>query len=201
MKLGILLFPLAASAQVLSFGVQGGAPAQTPFGQTNRMPFIVGPAVHMRVLPRLSLETGVLYYRLGREFNNYALTYPAGMVTLGFEARRGSALELPFLARYRFLSERRTWRPFISAGPAVRRTSITARTVSAVIGGSGSGNAAPALNTKTVHWNLDPAAGGGVDIRAGRFHIEPQVRYSYWGAGKTAPVRKNQAAFLLGFRF
>jgi hypothetical protein len=40
-----------------------------------------------------------------------------------------------------------------------------------------------------------------VDAGVGRMHIEPEVRYSYWNAGKTDVVRKNQVNFLLGIRF
>jgi hypothetical protein len=197
-----LLLPLTASAQLLTFGVRGGVPAQTPLGRTDNTPFVLGPSVNVRLFSGFSLDTGVLYHRLGRGFDNFAFIYPENTVTLGFETWRGSALEVPILAKYRFRSERAGWRPFLSAGPTVRRTSITTNWTNSVISGSPLGNnSGSVLNMKTTHWNVDPATGVGVDFRTRRFHIEPEARYSYWGAGKDGRVRKNQVNFLLGFRF
>jgi hypothetical protein len=87
----------------------------------------------------------------------------------------------------------------VLAGPAVRRTSITTESASRVFGNSAAGPIF--LSTKTTQWNVDPEIGVGVDSRVGSFHLEPEVRYSYWRAGKTSRVRKNQVNFLLGIRF
>jgi hypothetical protein len=64
----VVLLPLAASAQLLTFGVQDGVPSQTPLGLTNKMPFAIGPSVEIHIFSGLSLETGVLYNRLGRGY-------------------------------------------------------------------------------------------------------------------------------------
>jgi hypothetical protein len=197
--LTFVLLPLTISAQLLTFGVQGGWPAQTPLGLTNKMPFVVGPSVEIHVFSGLSLETGVLYHRLGRGFDSSAFAYPANGVTLNSETWRGSALEIPFLAKYRFLTDRARWRPFLLAGPTVRRTSITTESGSSLFGNNPAGP--DFRTTKTTQWNVDPEIGAGIDFRMGRLHIEPEARYSYWGAGKTSIVRKNQVAFLLGARF
>jgi len=120
MKLRIFtlaLLPLTASAQLFTFGVQGGVPAQTPRGRTDEMPFVLGPSVNIRAFAGVSLQTGVLYHRIGRGNDSFAFLYPENAVTLGFESWRGSALELPFLAKFRFLGERAGWRPFLLAGP------------------------------------------------------------------------------------
>jgi hypothetical protein len=196
------LLPLMASAQLLTFGVRGGAPAETPRGQTDKMPFVFGPTVNIRIASGLSLESGLLYRRLGRGFDSYAILYPENAVTLGYETWRGRALELPFLAKYRFRNGRAGWRPFLSAGPTVRRTSITTDRANTVISaGQFTTGGAPLFNTKSTHWNVDPTVGVGVDFRVGRLHLEPEVRYSYWGASKNTGVRKNQVDFLFGFRF
>jgi hypothetical protein len=195
------LLPLTASAQLLTFGVQGGVPMETPRGRTDEMPFVIGPTVNIRAFAGVSLETGVLYHRIGRGNDSFAFLYPENAVTLGFESWHGSALELPFLAKFRFLGERAGWRPFLLAGPTVRRTSITTNSARSIISSSPLTNGTPVLTTRTTQWNIDPSMGVGVDFRTGRFHIEPELRYSYWGAGKTGAVRKNQVNFLLGFRF
>jgi hypothetical protein len=204
MRLCILTFallPLTASAQLFNFGVQGGVPAEPPLGQSDNIPFVLGPSVDIRALPWLSLETGLLYHRIGRSSDSFAFLYPASTVTLGFEAERGSALELPLLAKFRFRSEHSAWRPFLSAGPTVHRTSITTDRSSSILSGSSlTGIGTPLFTARTTQWNVDPTVGTGVSFRTGRFHIEPEVRYSYWGAGTTGLVRKNQVNFLLGFR-
>ena len=159
------------------------------------MPFVAGPSVDIRIVKGLSLETGLLYQRLGGGYNNFAFG-PPNAITFGSETFRGSALEFPILAKYRFLNERRRWRPFLLAGPSVRHTSIKKEDIR--FNSAGTLNV---VNTTSTQWNVDPSVGAGVDARVGRMHIEPEVRYSYWNAGKTDSVRKNQVNFLLGLRF
>jgi hypothetical protein len=206
MRLPILLFallPLAASAQRLSFGVQGGVPVQTPLGSTDQIPFALGPTVNVHVLGGLSLESGLLYERIGRRSDNGTFLYPENSVTLTFATSHGNALEFPILAKYRFRGAHSAWRPFLTAGPTVRRTSITTDYFASVLSGTALSPINPAgpIHGNSTQWNVDPAAGAGADFRAGRFHLEPEMRYSYWAAGKTGPIRKNQVNFLLGFRF
>jgi hypothetical protein len=192
----LAMLPLMASAQLLTFGVQGGVPAQTPLGRTDKIPFVAGPTVDVRIVKGLSLETGLLYQRLGAGYDNFTFFFPANAVTFGSETIRGSALEIPFLAKYRFLNERRRWRPFSLAGPSVRRTSIKTNNLQF------SGSTVTAVDTKSTQWNVDPSVGVGIDARVGRAHIEPEVRYSYWNAAKTThDFRKNQVNFLVGLRF
>jgi hypothetical protein len=197
------MLPVTASAQLLTFGVQGGVPAQTPLGQTDKMPFTLGPTINVHIFRGLSLESGVLYDRIGRRNDNLAFFFPENSVTLGLIDSRASAIEVPLLGKYRFRSLRRGWRPFVTAGPTIRRTSIRSEQLTSVLSGSplGSNASGSGFETRTSQWNVDPAAGAGMDIRAGRFHLEPEVGYSYWGAGKNSLIRKNQVNFLMGFRF
>jgi hypothetical protein len=203
------IFPLTASAQMFTFGVQGGIPAQTPLGRTSQTPFALGPSVDVHIFSGLSLETGLLYSRIGQRSDNYAFLGPGanfttvGAVTLGFVNAKGYALEVPLLAKYRFVNSRHTWRPFVTAGPTIRRTSLTYdefNTAISIPTGSAE-NTVGGVHSRRSVWKADPAAGIGVDVRAGRYHLEPEVRYSYWGVGETSLVRKNQVHFLMGFRF
>jgi hypothetical protein len=92
----------------------------------------------------------------------------------------------------------------VTAGPTIRRTSLRNEYNATVFSGAPitPGTTPFFLNSERVDWHADPAAGAGVDFKAGRFHLDPEVRYSYWGAGEELyPVRKNQVNFLLGFRF
>lgn len=199
------VLPVMAQTPLLTFGVQGGVPAQTPLGGTNdRMPFVLGPTVTFRILPRLSIETGVMFHRMGTEVNSGAFFYPENALTVYYGTQRGRALEVPILAKVHLVGEHHNWRPFLVAGPTIRRTSVETDYLSTIL----SGTAVMAItgqpgfsNFNRVSWNVDPAVGVGVDVKTGRFHLEPQVRYSYWGAGTNYLVRKNQVDFLLGFRF
>jgi outer membrane protein with beta-barrel domain len=206
MRLPILLFamlPVTASAQIFTFGVQGGVPVETPLGQTDKMPFTVGPTVNVHIFRGLSLDSGLLYDRIGRRSDNLVFFLPENGVTLGFIDSHASAIEVPLLAKYRFRAIRSGWRPFVTAGPTIRRTSIKSENLVSILSGTplGSTGTGSAVAIRTSQWNIDPAAGVGMDIRAGRFHFEPEVRYSYWAAGKNSPIRKNQVNVLMGFRF
>ena len=198
----LITFTTVASAQIATFGIQGGVPAQTPMGQTTTIPFAIGPSVDLHLFSGLSLETGALFRRLGDGQENSAFFYPANSLTLTYGTSHGEAVELPFLAKYRFRSPSQRVRPFLVAGPAVRRTSVSGSFGSTVFSSSGENAVGgPYLETKRTQWNVDPVGGAGVDIRTGRFHLEPSIRYSYWSAGENSSIRKNQVEFLIGLRF
>jgi hypothetical protein len=197
----IWLLPIVGSAQQLSVGFVGGAPAEPPISYSaKKLPFVLGPTLSVGFSSWLSLETGVLFHRLGSTEQHYATQVSGGTVITGMDEWKAGAIELPFLLRYRFLDESRTWRPFISAGPTIRRTHINFGGYRSTFSGNTVFNES-IQPSETVKWNVDPAAGVGVSFRAGRVHIEPEVRYSYWGAGKHQVVRQNQAHFLFGLRF
>ena len=167
------------------------------------MPFLLGPTVDVRIRPWLSLETGLTFNRLGQNNRGSAFIYPENSLTLIYSTLRGHAMEIPILAKMHLVREGRTWRPFVTAGTAIRHTSIDSEYASSIFSGSNLSNFTqpPGLNGNRSDWSIDPAAGAGVDFRAGRVHLEPEVRYSYWGSGTQLPVRKNQVGFLMGFRF
>jgi len=140
---------------------------------------------------------------MGERQQPFTILNPDPSVDFGSYQWRGKAIEIPILLKYSFLGEHRSWRPFVTAGPAIRRTSIDFTSYRTILSGSQltniSGNSLARGNT--VDWKVDPEAGAGVTFRAGRIYIEPQFRYSYWSAGKNSEIVKNQAHFLLGFRF
>jgi hypothetical protein len=197
------LLPLTAMAQRVTFGIQGGIQTQTPVSQTSAVPFAAGATVGLHIISGLSLESGVLYTRLGSGNRQGTFLYPENSVTTTFESWHARAVEVPFLAKYRFRGEEARWRPFVTAGPTVRHTSLNSQFFTSVLSGTPlNGNFGNVLKTETFGWNVDPAAGLGVDFRAGRFHLEPEARYSYWGAGTdNGRIRKNQVTLMLGFRF
>jgi hypothetical protein len=201
----LILLLSAAQAQTLSFGVKGGVPAQIPIGRSGTtVPFGLGASVEIRLAPHLSVETGAFFHRMGKENSTAILSpTPDSGASIFFDNTRAHAFEVPVLAKYRFLSERRAWRPFLSAGTAIRRTTIENQEVSSILAGASLTflRGDPLRQSTIVSYHADPAVAAGVDVRTGRFHLEPEVRYSYWAAGKDTVIRKNQVNFLLGFRF
>jgi hypothetical protein len=188
------LVAVAASAQTVSLGVQGGVPALMPLeGGGSKVPFAIGPTVLVGFTPRLSLESGLLFHRLGDSNQTYALPESHGPLALGFDNWRGRVLEIPALVRFSLLGGDRTWQPFISGGASIRRTSVDFTGFSP--------NATQPTKIKSVEWNVDPTVGAGVSFRSGRVRVEPQVRYSYWGSGIHSVVKQNQVQFLFGLRF
>jgi hypothetical protein len=201
-----LAIPLISHAQLLTFGVQGGVPAQTPLGSTDeRMPFVLGPTVTVRILSHLSLESGVMFTRMGQANFNSVFLNSANAFTQTSTSYKGHAIEVPVLAKVYALPEGRTWRPFLIVGPTVRHTSVDHQAGASILSGSGL-TVLPSTSSffasSRSRTQVDPVAGVGVDLKAGRFHLEPEARYSYWRVGQDIyPVRKNQVDFLLGFRF
>jgi hypothetical protein len=196
--------PSICAAQQFSVGFVGGAPAQPPLGTSaTKLPFVMGPILSFGSFAGLSLETGVLFHRLGATDQRYTFQSPDGATVSGTDRWEARAIEIPLLLKYHFLNKSRTWRPFLSAGPTLRRTSIDHTGFRNTLSQNPSSPTAsePMTTSETVKWNLDPAVGAGVSFRAGRVHIEPEVRYSYWGAGKHDVVRQNQVHFLFGLRF
>lgn len=197
----LMTLPAVAQPQ-FTFGVTGGVPAQTPLGQTYRMPFALGPTVNFKILPHVSIETGVIFQRLGQQADNYALLYPENALTLSYGTTRARALDIPVLAKIQPLGGRRSWRPFVTLGPTIRRVSVDYNYSVSILTGPSltTFTAQPPFQQSSAEWRVDPTVGAGLEFKAGRFHLSPEVRYSYWGASTNLPVRKNQVNFLFAFR-
>jgi hypothetical protein len=166
------------------------------------MPFTVGPTITLRISSLASVEGGVLFYRMGQSAGTGVFVNTDNTVTLAPTSQRARGVEIPILAKFYLLGANAACRPFVTLGPSIRRTSVqSAREVTILSGAQLTPLASfPPPKSNTVNWSVDPTVGAGLDIKTGRFHIEPEVRYSYWRAGKDLPVRKNQVSFLLGFR-
>ena len=133
---------------------------------------------------------------MGQQISNFAFLDPGASLTLVSSVQRAHAVEFPVLARFAVLAGNRPWRPFVTFGPTIRRTSIGAISSATILSGTDLSPvlAQPGSNAQRVEWNVDPAVGAGVDLKTGRLHLEPQVRYSYWGAGVNSPSGRTKSA-------
>lgn len=140
--------------------------------------YVIGPALDVRLFPRLSIGVEALYkplhYRAAAEFSWEG-------AVLGFAPATVVTWQFPVLARYRFSLGR--LRPFLEGGPSFRAT----------------GN----LNSSDPsHFGV--TAGAGVETEWRRLRIAPRVRYTRWAEdSRRADVRtrSDQVEFLVGFSY
>ena len=185
------LLPAIGLAQQISVGAIGGVPAETPLGRsTISLPSVIGPTLTLGFRNSFALQTGILFHRLGRREDIALFNTSSGSGFVNSQLK-ATAIELPLLLRYHFLSQTRNWQPFVSAGPTIRRTQTSYR----------SGGFVGSSSFDVTKWKINPSFGTGVSFKAGRIRIEPEVRYSYWGSNRQDTIRQNQVHFLFGLRF
>jgi hypothetical protein len=113
--------------------------------------------------------------------------------------QRANSWEFPVLGKYYFRRRESGWQPFIATGWSFR-TAGEHQTLAQVITDS------TGVHTSIFHdsFRSDLGVGAtfatGIQVRAGRFAITPQVRYTRWGTSENS-FRKNEAGFVLGVRF
>ena len=217
-SLVLLLFGAAwAFAQPFSAGVRGGLPL-TDFlnaagsvrtsgidsftTHTNR--YIIGVTGELHLPFGFGVEVDALY----RHLNYQNTTSIVGITTTFANSNTtGNAWEFPLLAKYRFPSK--VVRPYVVAGIAWDtlqglKQAIT-KGIIAVPATTTSTTSSPAeLNQNTTRGFV---TGVGVDVHALVVHLQPELRYTRWGARHFLDTNgllhsnQNQAEFLLGITF
>jgi hypothetical protein len=188
--LGLPALPIAMSGQNVSFGVIGGVSLGDDFRTRFERPsslapgyslttgsngYLVGPAIELRLRPRLSVGVDALYRPLS--FTQATVladgtlnsVSPATVVTWQF----------PVLTKYRFTAGHRVM-PFVEAGPSFRTA----------------GN----LNgTDPSHYGI--TAGVGAEVRAAKWIISPRVRHTRWARDRELGVEslQNRTELLVAF--
>jgi len=203
----LLLSAAVAFPQATSFGVKGGVPltkllqtGSTPAGETitaattNR--YIAGASVEGRLGGRFSLEFDALYRHVN--YRGYRMS-PAGRES---EHVTAGDWELPLLLKYRIAGGRA--RPYVSAGVALDALGITNSFADTVTNTpypsttTGTNSTPAALQGKAV---FGLVVGCGVDLKAGRLHVSPEIRFTNWTTPHFSNSNRNQAEFLLGLSF
>jgi opacity protein-like surface antigen len=136
--------------------------------------WIVGPMLELHLAKGFSVEANAL--RRPVELTQ-SIRYPDGSLFTGGDTFHNTTWQFPILAKYRFSTG--NVRPFITAGPSIRR-----------------GGHAPGMS------KLGITLGVGVETQVRRLKIAPTVRYTRWREGDFAAlVKENQVEFLVGFSF
>jgi opacity protein-like surface antigen len=214
----LLLSAFAAFSQPFSFGVKAGAPL-TDFvnaaasGNANTFVryathtdrYIVGITGELRLPFGLGVELDVLYrhlnYQSSAQLVGVTTTTTSGSTT-------GNAFEFPLLGKYRFGAK--ALHPFVDAGVSWDALQgLTQAVTNSVLAGTPvpivSSTSTPSeLQHKTTRGFV---TGAGLDIKFLVVHIQPEIRYTRWGAqhfldpSALLHSNQNQAEFLLGITF
>lgn len=208
----LLLGAVSAFSQPFSLGAKVGLPltdfinatgAPNANGfidyttHTNR--YIAGVGAELRLPFHLGLELDALY----RHYDFQSTNSGQAVVT---ESTSSNAFEFPLLGKFRFGT--RIIHPFVDAGVAWDtlqglKQDVTTTVVS--ITGNTSSTSSPAqLQHSTTRGYV---FGGGLDIHFLMIHIQPEIRYTRWGAehffdpNGLLHSNENEGEFLLGIAF
>ena len=205
----LLLAAVPAYSQLISFGVKAGVPltdfvdaasGANPTGfvafasHTNR--YIVGATGELHLPFGFSAEVDVLY----RHFSYDGATQG---VTSTSSNTHGNAWEFPLLGKYRF-AHTKIIRPYVDAGIAFDTLQGLTQTVAVAASSVTSSGTPTQLQHSTVHGYV---FGGGLDFKFLVVHIQPEIRYTRWGAqhffdpSGLLHSSENQGEFLLGITF
>ena len=204
---GLVLALTTARSQPLSFGLEAGVPITGSIradpsapgsATTNR--YIAGGSIEVRLPRHLSLEFDALYRHL-----HYADFFGTPLLGGEFERVSAGTWEFPLLVKYHFRGD--AARPFVSTGAAFETVALKNRFIAY------SPFPSPEFTTGTDSSSLSLqnsivgglAAGAGIEVRAGRLHVTPEIRYTRWltphfSLPYTLESKQNQVEFLLGFR-
>jgi hypothetical protein len=206
MRKRIVLFGLlimvggrTSSAQAVSIGVKGCIPLTEAGYNDESRPFLAGASLEIRLPASFAIEADVLYRRIGNTINFGSSLN--GVTNSIISRQRGNSWEFPVLGKYYFRPRTSKWQPFAATGYAFRGTQV--RSDSSVTTTEASG----VTRTSPFHFGFGHPLGvgavfaGGVRVRAGRFALLPELRYTRWGGSESNLTRRNEAGVLLGINF
>jgi hypothetical protein len=152
---------------------------------------IIGVTGEVRLPFGLAIEVDALY-------RNWAYSGTAtGQTNIDIDYR-GGTWEFPLLLKYRV--GKHVVRPFIDGGVSFNRLSGLTQTIRNIATNQ-------TLRTSSDTTLRGLVLGAGLDIKALFIHVQPEVRFTRWGARRYFPVgdyfdrNQSQAAFLLGISF
>lgn len=212
----MLLCATPACCQLFSYGVKGGVPltdfvnaasGTNPAGfvdfatHTNR--YIIGATGELHLPFGFSVEADVLYRHVNYQESQM------GVDTFTSSSTTGNAWEFPILGKYRLLKRPKFVRPYVDAGVAFDTLQGLSQTIHNTLFSSNtttttsSGTPSQLENSTTRGFVF----GGGLDFKFLVVHIQPEIRYTRWGAhhfldpSGLLHSNENQGEFLLGVTF
>jgi outer membrane protein W len=195
--------------QSISFGFRAGVPlTDAVWGWHEKYwewipeskPYTLGPAVALRLHPRISVEVDALYKRIGySRYGSYISQYERVKT-------RADSWEVPVIARYRLLSSR--IRPYLAGGFSYHHISSAQSITQALV--SGTWFVSPLDRVfelqRTSNWGATVAI--GAETKLWKAHLLPEIRYTRWSSDifrdpaspnrETVGTNRDQVEFLLG---
>jgi hypothetical protein len=201
----------SASAQALSVGVLGGIPlSNTSAGHDESPRYQVGASFEVGLPAGFALEADALYRRLGSSSGYSLLTGTNLVITpvisttpflLNFNSRqRGNAWSFPLLGKYYFHTPTASWRPFVGTGFAFRTIDRHDSGSQIYTDANGALQTAAFKNNYRSPLEVGAVIAAGMRLKAGRFAVLPQVRYTRWG-GADSFASRNETTLMLGLSF
>jgi len=158
--------------------------------------YIFGVTAELRLPFGLAVEVDALYRRM-----SYNATVSSGGSTVILESA-ANTWEFPLLAKYRF--GHHIARPFVDAGVAWNTLHGLSSSVRNAITG---GTVSPILSNPSETSTMGFVMGAGLDVKALLIHIQPEIRFTRWGAKRffdptgILNTNRSQAEFLVGISF
>jgi hypothetical protein len=200
--LACLIGTLVADAQQLRFGFKGGVTAldQTRLGKDESKAYVVGGSIERRLFGGFAVEANLLYRRHGVTygFPVSLVDVPDAFVTI---RSRANILEAPVMGKYYFRRES-VVQPFALTGYSFRKGFVEAANTYSTVW-SGVNLLSPATSSYSTQLDVGAVWGGGVQWKAGRFSVAPELRFTRWGSSdpRQPLTRANQLDLLFGIRF
>ncbi|MBI4478985.1 MAG: hypothetical protein HY651_03080 [Acidobacteria bacterium] len=206
----VILLVLSAAqpalAQRFLFGVKGGTPIssstltgvagsfRTGTGPSylNIRRYTIGPTVELALPFHVRFQADFPYKRLDRTESRFL-----GMSFGSIEHVSANNWEFPIMLKY--LWQRDTTKPFVTAGGSIRRINSFEAKLEQFIAFPSPGG----VSQSTIDEGLTQGGwvvGGGVRFDKGPLKISPEIRYTRWTSERFLPTR-NQVEFLLGVMF
>ena len=201
----ILLAAVCASAQPVGAGLKVGVPftdfvdkasSGTLGDLSHPKRYIFGVTGEVRLPFGFAIEVDALYRRM-----SYNATVAVGGNTVILDTA-ANTWEFPLLAKYRF--GKHIARPFVDAGVAWNSLHGLTQSVRSAVSG---GTITPITSNPAETTTKGFVMGFGLDVKALLIHIQPEVRYTRWGAkhffdpSGILNSNQSQAEFLLGISF
>jgi hypothetical protein len=203
-----LSVPVRASSQTLMLGGKVAGQTKTIFTEgfspdvVHEDRFLFGPMAEFRLPYRFSIEVDALYKRNLNYTNTISVLLP-GLVQVRTETHDVTAhsWEIPVIMKWHPFNH--PIRPFVGGGFSSRNVSGTTHIFGTVSGFAGIPPSTFDSQTNDGdllhHWTYGITADAGVNIRAGIFHFQPELRYTRWLASPFYfETRLNSIRILMG---
>jgi opacity protein-like surface antigen len=157
---------------------------------------IFGVSGELRLPFHLAIEVDALYRRM-----SYDAVVTTGGNTILLTST-ANTWEFPILAKYRFGGE--AVRPFVGAGVAFNSLRGLTQSVRSAVTGA---TLTPITSNPTETTTKGFVTGFGVDLKALFLHVQPEIRFTRWGAKRffdpsgILSSNQNQVEFLVGLSF